>query len=64
MKRIEIRSHRDGWFADFCHDEEIRKLFGATILPTPFTARAPIERVLAEIRRLNPGAAVSIGTPL
>jgi hypothetical protein len=61
---IKIRSHRDGWFADFEHDEEVFRLFGSTILPTPFTLATPIERVLVEVQRLNPSAIVSLGSPL
>lgn len=41
-------------------DPEVRVLFGTDTLPTPFLARAKASVVLAEIRRLNPGADVQV----
>lgn len=61
MKQITIRWSKEGWLADFHHDEGIRKLFGGTVLPTAFTAQAPAAKVLASIQALNPSCKVSIG---
>ena len=61
---ITLRLHRDGWFADFHHDEKIRQLFGSTILPTAYTANAAPLVVLVAIQKLNPGIRVTIGPAL
>ena len=39
---------------------EIVDLFGTTTLPTPFTAAAPVDRVRAELERLNPLDTVTV----
>ena len=47
---ITLRLHRDGWFADFHHDEKIRQLFGSTILPTAYTGKGGPLVVLVAIQ--------------
>jgi hypothetical protein len=39
---------------------KLQELFGTTALPTSFTEHAAPETVLAEIKRLNPGAIVRL----
>ena len=36
----------------------VLRLFGTNTMPTPFTSKAKIQDVMAEIQRLNPGALV------
>ena len=61
---ITLTLRHDGWFADFHNDEEIRQLFGSTVLPTAYTANAAPLVVLHAIRKLNPGLRVTIGPAL
>lgn len=42
-------------------DPSIKDLFGTDTLPTPFFHSMPVEKVLAEITRLNPDCVVLIG---
>lgn len=49
----------DSWLATFT-DPAILEAFGTDTLPCAFTNRAPGERVLCEIQKLNPTATVSL----
>ncbi len=49
----------DSWLATFT-DPAILEAFGTDTVPCAFTNRAPAERVLFEIRKLNPTARVSL----
>ena len=49
----------DSWFATFT-DPAIQEALGNDTLPCPFTNRAPAERVLSEIQKLNPTTTVSL----
>ena len=51
----------DSWLATFT-DPAIQEALGTDTVPCPFTNRAPAERVLSEIRKLNPTATVSLAT--
>ena len=60
MGTIKLYRSADGWMAVFS-DPQVVALFGSDTLPTAYTAKAAAEAVLAGVRRLNPGVAVSIG---
>ena len=49
-----------GFDATFSGKEaaNVIRLFGTNVMPTPFTSKAKIQDVMAEIQRLNPGALV------
>jgi hypothetical protein len=49
----------DSWLATFT-DPAIKEALGTDTLPCPFTNRAPAERVLSEIQKLNPTTTVSL----
>ena len=51
----------DSWLATFT-DPAILEAFGTDTVPCAFTNRAPPERVLSEIRKMNPTATVSLAT--
>jgi hypothetical protein len=51
---IKIWLFRDGWMADFEGNEEVRALFGTTVIPTAYTARMTREEVIKELTALNP----------
>jgi hypothetical protein len=57
---ILIHLGEQGWLATFQgpHAAEIDELFGDVTLPTPFTARAPLAAVIAEVQSKNPGVIV------
>ena len=57
---ITIRKEQCGYVAKYEGDAagEIIRLFGADTIPTAFTAQAEPSKVMAEIRRLNPGSVV------
>jgi hypothetical protein len=63
---IELRRqpNREGgcWEAYYLgpHAKRITELFGIPALPTAFTDRAPAEKVLAAIQRLNPDCVVTL----
>lgn len=59
-KEIRIVKGRDCWMADWVGDEEIRGLFGQTLLPTAYTLGMPIDEVIRKIQELNPGYLVTI----
>ena len=46
------------WCATHINMPDVVDLFGTDTLPTAFTAAAPAERVLAELRKRNPGILV------
>jgi len=50
------------WRARFSgpHEEKVRFLFGANVLPTAFTDATAPEFVLAQLRELNPGVTVQL----
>lgn len=54
MKTIELYLTNQGWMANHIGDEEIRSLFGTTIIPTAFTSKAQADTVQAKIAALNP----------
>ena len=54
MPTIEIFRTTKGWRADFKDDKNMLDLFGTTVIPTCFTARAEESVVFTEIQRLNP----------
>jgi hypothetical protein len=56
---ILFRRPGDCWLSQHS-DPEVRCLFGSDTISTAFTANAPAEVVVAEIRRLNPGVYVSV----
>lgn len=60
MKQINIRKSASGYSAEFVGDAEIFNLFGSTVLPLPFTAQAPLDVVVADVRKRNPGATVEV----
>ena len=57
-RRIELSLGRSGWLADFKGNQEIKKLFGTTVIPTPFTELTPAALVKEAVQFLNPGAVV------
>lgn len=57
-RRIELSLGRAGWLADFKGNEEIKRLFGTTKIPTPFTELTSAELVREAVQFLNPGAVV------
>lgn len=62
MNRLKIMAVEGTWAVDFSGDdsrEEIERLFGTEIVPTPYTTLTPRERVVAAIQRQNPGCTVS-----
>lgn len=56
----EIKAYRtaDGWVARFIDDGETRALFGTDVLPTAWTARAPLSMVLDGLTEKNRGVFV------
>ena len=54
MQKIIIRRRATGWTADFVGDISVRRTFGTTELPTPFTPSATAEYVIAEVQAKNP----------
>jgi hypothetical protein len=58
MRIIRLKHTETGWTADFVGDDEIKSLFGTTVIPTAFTSLAPGPYVQAEIQRLNPDCLV------
>lgn len=58
--RLVITRSDSGWAVRHEGEgaSEIIDLFGTDTLPTPFTPNARADDVLAEVARLNPGAAV------
>jgi len=60
VNRIVLRKTTNGWMADWQgpHSDEVKSLFGTTVLPTCYTARAEPDLVLSAIRKLNPDCAV------
>jgi hypothetical protein len=60
MDTIILHHTPTGWMADFKDDERVRRLFGGTMIPTAFTARAPAQQVLQAIQSLNPTSLVQI----
>lgn len=62
MNLILLERTSAGWMAEILGPQarQTIQLFGTNILPTAFTSAAPKDRVLAEIRRLNPGCTVEI----
>lgn len=59
QETITLSRDSDSWIATTNNPESIR-LFGAASLPTAFAASVAPEVVLAEIRKLNPGAIVTL----
>jgi hypothetical protein len=59
---IILKRSENCWIAHHEGDraDELQELFGTTDIPTAFTEKADPEIVLAEIRRLNPGADVRL----
>lgn len=59
-KLIKLRQDlaADAWIANFEGDEKVRKLFGTTILPTPFAASVDASIVLERVQKLNPDCKV------
>lgn len=49
---------RQGWMAKHINMPDVIELFGTDTLPTAFTAAAPVELVLAELEKRNPGVLV------
>jgi len=51
-----------GWFADYQgpHSVAVARAFGTCMIPTAFTAAAPVETVVAAITRLHPGVAIEV----
>ena len=64
MKQIDLRLTETGWVANFVGNEEVRRSFGTTVIPTAFTAHADPQRVLQVIRTLNPGVEVRIANQI
>lgn len=58
---ITVHLSETGWCATFGgpHAAEIVELFDTATLPLPFTAQAPLQMVLADIRARHPGVVVS-----
>ncbi len=57
--KIILSQGLDSWLATFT-DPAIKEALGTDTLPCPFTNQAPAERVLSEIRKLNPTTTVSL----
>ena len=57
--KIILSQGPDSWLATFT-DPAIKEALGTDTLPCPFTNRAPAERVLSEIQKLNPTTTVSL----
>jgi hypothetical protein len=60
--RITLIRTPQGWIADYSgpHAEQIRLLFGCSLLPTAFTAKALPDVVKRTIQQLNPGVRVDL----
>jgi hypothetical protein len=59
-RKIELSLGRAGWLADFKGNQEIKRLFGTTKIPMPFTEFTPAHLVQEAVQFLNPGAAVVV----
>ena len=66
--RLEISWAEGGWSLRYLpghpEREETLALFGADVVPLPFTGQAPAEDVYAHVKRRYPDDAVSIGVAL
>ena len=60
MGVIELYKVDGVWLADFVGDAEIKRLFGQTALPTPFTTVTDFKVVQAKIQALNPDKLVYV----
>lgn len=60
---IDLSTAGGVWTAEHLGDNrrDVEALFGTAILPTPFSEKIPSWEVVAELRRLNPGAVILIG---
>ena len=59
METLILKNTPRGWIAT-SDDPQVLALFGTYDIPTAFTAAAPPEMVLDEIRRLNPKSIVRL----
>ena len=60
---LVLSRNHTGWNVDFRDSfeaSEIVRLFGTTILPTPFTASASLETVLRNVQAQNPSARIIV----
>jgi hypothetical protein len=57
-KEVRVFKTATGWNADMIGDEYIKRLFGTTMLPLPFTAQADAKTVMADVTKRNPDATV------
>lgn len=62
MNRITLFRTSQAWMADYAgpHAVNIERLFGTTLLPTAFTAKALPETVKRTIQSLNPAVIVEL----
>lgn len=59
MKTIDVYRGEKSWMCRFNDDAAVMELFGTDTLPAAFTLAAPEQLVVQEIRKLNPGVAVT-----
>ena len=58
MKVIRIWLKGNQWMADFEDDQEIKGLFGTTMIPTAYLSGIPVEEVVERVQALNPDCIV------
>jgi hypothetical protein len=58
-REIRLRKSTTGWTAQFS-DPAVLRLFGTDTLPLPYTAKAPAETVIANVREGHPTAAIEV----
>lgn len=62
MDALRLYLEGDEWMIRYKgpHAERVRLLFGVEAVPTPYRASMTAGKVLATIRRLNPGIPVTL----
>lgn len=61
QNEIQIIRTATGYCAKYIgpHATQIKKIMGTDTIPTPFTAKAPIDMVIVEVAKRNPGVLIS-----
>lgn len=63
METLHLSIVNGSWVCDFTGTKEeanIRNLFGTTMLPTPYTAKANPDAVIARIQERNPTFIIAV----
>jgi hypothetical protein len=66
LPTLTLRRGTTAWTYNFAQRrgaEAVRRAFGTTVVPTPFTSEAPVERVIAAVRKRNPGHLIRVIAP-